>query len=61
MCVVFWHTVYDGRSIGFLFVLLGFLCFGRANVECLVLNLPERFLYFEYFTVLLYAVPPVAD
>jgi len=46
--------VVAGRSC---LVLLGFLCFEPANVECFVLSLPERSLYCEYCTVVLYAVP----
>jgi len=61
MYVVFCRTEYGGWPIVFLVVLLGFLHFGPANVECLVLNVSERSLYCEYCTVLLYAVPPAAE
>ena len=44
-------TDCSGWPIVFLVVLLGFLCFGPANVECFVLSLPERSLYCEYCTV----------
>jgi len=58
MYVEFWHT--DGSGWPIVFLVVQF-CFGPANVECFVLSLPERSLYCEYCTVVLYAVPPVAD
>ena len=58
MHVVFWHTNCRGLWVVFLVLLLGFFCFGPANLDCIVLSLPEVFLYRVYFTVVLYAVPP---
>jgi len=57
----FGTLIVVAKPIVFLVVLIGFLCFGPANVECFVLSLPERSLYCEHCTVVLYAVPPVAD